>query len=68
MTMIKDICIVGFITPKTIQKWGLDVRGYSKTHNVYAGVRKNKNPSYLQGNGIPRPIDYSFYARCCGYV
>ena len=25
----KDISIVGYITPRTVEKWGLDVRGYS---------------------------------------
>ena len=62
-TFDKDISIVGYITPKTIEKWGLDALGYIKTHNVYVGVRKNKNLCYLQGNGIPRPIDYSRYNR-----
>ena len=59
----KDISIVGYITPRTIEKWGLDVYGYSETHNVYVGVRRNKSLCYLQGNGIPRPIDYSRYNR-----
>ena len=62
-TFDKDISIVGYIMPKTIEKWGLDVYGYSKTHNVYVGVRKNKSLCYLQGNGIPRPVDYSRYYR-----
>ena len=62
-TFDKDISIVGYITPKTVEKWGLDIRGDSKTHNVYVGVRKNKSLCYLQGNGIPRPIDYSRYYR-----
>ena len=47
-TFEKDISIVGYITPKTVEKWGLDIRGFSKTHNVYVGVRKNKNLCYLQ--------------------
>ena len=59
----KDISIVGYITPKTVEKWGLDARGFSKTHNVYVGVRKNKNLFYLQPLGIPRPVDYSRYNR-----
>ena len=50
-----------YITPKTVEKWGLDARGFSKTDNVYVGVRKNKNLCYLQGHGIPRPIDFSRY-------
>ena len=62
-TFDKDISIVGYITPKSIEKWGLDVNGYSETHNVYVGVRKNKSLCYLRGNGIPRPIDYSRYNR-----
>ena len=65
-TFDKDISIVAYITPRTVEKWGLNIRGDSKTHNVYVGVRKNKNLCYLQGNGIPRPIDYSFYARLAG--
>ena len=60
-TFEKDISIVGYITPKTVEKWGLDARGFSKTHNVYVGVRKNKSLCYLQGLNIPRPIDYSRY-------
>ena len=65
-TFEKNFSIVGYITPKTVEKWGLDARGFSKTDNVYVGVRKNKNLCYLQGHGIPRPIDYSFYARFAG--
>ena len=41
-TFQKDTSIVGYITPKTVEKWGLDARGFSKTHNVYVGVRKIK--------------------------
>ena len=62
-TFDKDISIVGYITPKTVEKWGLDARGFSKTHNVYVGVRKNKSLCYLQPLNIPRPIDYSRYNR-----
>ena len=62
-TFDKDISIVGYIMPRTVEKWGLNVRGYSETHNVYVGVRRNKSLCYLQGNGIPRPIDYSRYHR-----
>ena len=62
-TFDKDISIVGYITPKTIEKWGLHIRGYIETQNFYVGVRKNKNLCYLQGHGIPRPIDYSRYYR-----
>ena len=59
-TFDKDISIVGYITPKTIEKWGLHFRG---SNNFYIGVRRNKSLCYLQGNGIPRPIDYSRYNR-----
>ena len=67
-TFDKDISIVGYITPKTVEKWGLHIRGYIETNNIetqnfYVGVRKNKNLCYLQGHGIPRPIDYSRYYR-----
>ena len=62
-TFDKDISIVGYTTPKTVEKWDLDARGFSKTHNVYVGVRKNKNLCYLQPLNIPRPIDYSHYNR-----
>ena len=62
-TFENDISIVGYITSKTVEKWGLDARGFSKTHNVYVGVRKNKNLCYLQPLGIPRPVDYSRYNR-----
>ena len=46
-TFDKDISIVGYITPKTVEKWGIDARGFSETHNAYVGVRKNKNLCYL---------------------
>ena len=62
-TFDKDISIVGYITPRTIEKWGLNVYGYSETHNVYVGVKKDKSLCYLQGLGIPQPIDYSRYYR-----
>ena len=65
-TFEKDISIIGYITPRTIEKWGLDMNGYIKTNNVYVGVRKNKRLCYLQGLGIPKPIDYSFYTRFNG--
>ena len=46
-TFDKDISIVGYITPKTVEKWGLDIYGKTftadKPYNVYVGVRKNKN-------------------------
>ena len=57
-TFEKDISIVGYITPKTVEKWGLNIRGYIETQNFYVGVRKNKNLCYLQGHGIPPPVDY----------
>ena len=57
-TFDKDISIVGYITPRTVEKWGLDARSFSKTHNVYVGVRKNKSLCYLQGNSIPKPKEY----------
>ena len=54
-TFDKDICIVGYITPRTVQKWDLDIYGQtfesSKRYPVYVGVRKN----------IPQPVDYSRY-------
>ena len=53
-TFEKDISIVGYITPKTVEKWGLDIRGYIETQNFYVGVRKNKSLCYLQGLNIPR--------------
>ena len=66
-TFDKDISIVGYITPKTVEKWGLIIYGETftadKPHNVYVGVRKNKRLCYLQGSGIPHPIDYSRYNR-----
>ena len=62
-TFEKDISIVGYITPKTVEKWGLHIRGYIETQNFYVGVRKNKSLCYLQGHGIPRSVDYSRYYR-----
>ena len=62
-TFGKDISIVGYITPKTIEKWGLNIRGYIETQNFYIGIRKNKSLCYLQAVGIPRPVDYSRYNR-----
>ena len=66
-TFDKDISIVGYITPKTVEKWGLIIYGKTFTadepYNVYVGVRKNKSLCYLRGNRIPRPIDYSRYNR-----
>ena len=48
----KDICIVGFITPKTMQKWGIVLYRESLTkpddHNVYVAV-KNNRICYLYG-------------------
>ena len=49
-TFDKDICIVGFITPKTMQKWGIDL-GRSFEY-VYVGVRKGRI-CYLRGLEIP---------------
>ena len=53
-TFEKNISIVGYITSKTVEKWGLDIRGYIETQNFYVGVRKNKSLCYLQGLNIPR--------------
>ena len=53
-TFEKDISIVSYITSKTVEKWGLDIRGYIETQNFYVGVRKNKSLCYLQGLNIPR--------------
>ena len=51
-----DICIVGYITPKTIQKWDLDLHRETPTagkpHNFYVGVRNNRI-CYLLGLGVP---------------
>ena len=57
----KDIRIVGHITPRTIRRWGLDKWGL-EPRNHFVGVR-NGRACYLQGHGIPRPIDYSRYYR-----
>ena len=57
-TFEKDISIVGYITPRTVEKWGLNIRGYIETQNFYVGVRRNKSLCYLQGHGIPRSVDY----------
>ena len=57
-TFEKDISIVGYITPRTVEKWGLNIRGYIETQNFYVGVKKNKNLCYLQRHGIPPPVDY----------
>ena len=64
-TFDKDISIVGYITPKTVEKWGLNIFGKTftadKPDNVYLGVRKNKNLCYLQPLNIPLLVDYSRY-------
>ena len=63
-TFEKDICIVGYITPQTIQKWGLNIHrekpvaGRLQNHYVCA---KNNRICYLLGLCIPKPIDYSRY-------
>ena len=62
-TLDKDISIAGYITPKTVEKWGLDIRGYIETQNFYFGVRKNKSLCYLEGLNIPRSIDFNRYNR-----
>ena len=62
-TFEKNFSIVGYITPKTVEKWGLDARGFSKTNNVFVGVRKNKSLCYLQGLNILRSIDFNQYNR-----
>ena len=53
----KDICIVGYITPRTIQKCGLDL----PPKNHYVGVKKDNRICYLYGLLIPQPVDYSRY-------
>ena len=53
-TFEKDVSIVGYITPKTVEKWGLHILGYIETQNFYVGVRKNKSLCYLQGLNITR--------------
>ena len=62
-TFEKKFSIVGYITPKTVEKWGFHIRGYIETQNFYVGVRRNKSLCYLQGLGIPQSIDYSRYNR-----
>ena len=62
-TFDKDISIVGYITLKTVEKWGIDAHSFSKTHKAYVGVRKNKNLCYLQPLIFHDPIDYSRYNR-----
>ena len=52
----KDICIVGYITPRTIQKWGLDLQ--PKDH--YVGV-KNNSVCYLHGLLTPLPVRFLFF-------
>ena len=65
-TFKKDICIVGYITPQTIQKWGVKLyrESYTKPedHDVYVAV-KNNRICYLLGLCISKPIDYSRYNR-----
>ena len=60
----KDISIVGYITPRTIEKWGVKLYRESitkpKDHDVYVAV-KNNRICYLHGLAIPKPIDYSRY-------
>ena len=62
-TFDKNICIVGYITSKTMQKWGLylhrETPTASKPDNYYVGVRNN-NICYLWGLCIPKPVDYSY--------
>ena len=47
-TFDKDICIVGFITPKTIQKWGLELKSVPNDKDVFVAV-KNNRICYLYG-------------------
>ena len=56
-TFEKDICIVGYITPRTIQKWGLDLH----CEDYYVAV-KNNRIYYLCGL-VPPTNDYSRYNR-----
>ena len=60
----KDISVVGYITPRTIEKWGVKLYRESitkpKDHDVYVAV-KNNRICYLLGLCIPKPIDYSRY-------
>ena len=41
-TFGKDICIVGFITPKTIQKWGLELKSVPNNKDVFVAVKNNR--------------------------
>ena len=47
-TFDKDICIVGYITSKTIQKWGLNIKSVPNDNNVFVAV-KNNRICYLYG-------------------
>ena len=62
-TFEKDICIVGYITPRTIQKWGLDLHCEPPKSNscedYYVAV-KNNRIYYLRA--LLKPTnDYSRY-------
>ena len=46
-TFEKKFSIVGYITPKTVEKWGLHIHRYIETQNFYVGVRRNKSLCYL---------------------
>ena len=55
----KGTRIVGYISPRTIQKWGLELHRETPC-DVYVGVRNN-SVCYLYGLLAPQPVDYSRY-------
>ena len=64
-TFDKDICIVGYITPRTIQRWGLDLHcepiKTNSCEDYYVAV-KNNRIYYLRALSN-KPMDYSRYYR-----
>ena len=64
-TFNKDICIVGFITPKTIQKWGIHLHfepiKTNSCEDYYVAV-KNNRIFYLRAL-TPHVDDWSLYVR-----
>ena len=47
-TFNKNICIVGYITSKTMQKWGLNIKSVPNDKDVFVAV-KNNRICYLYG-------------------
>ena len=58
-TFEKAFCIVGYITPKTMQKWGIELYRKTEDRDVYVAV-KNNRIYYLYGL-VPPTNDYSRY-------